>query len=143
MTEGKVIRVFNFGNHQRDFTYVDDIVQGVFAVALHDSPGPPETAAPATDPATSSAPFRIYNIGNSSPVKLMDFLKTLEHCLGVKARLEMVEAQPGDVLDTWADCSDLNGILRYWPRLPGAGNGSYGMVSRLLSRPERGDSLRL
>jgi UDP-glucuronate 4-epimerase len=97
---------------------VDDIVRGITAVALHDSPRATETAVLASDPATGSGPFRIYNIGNSSPVRLMDFLSALEESLGVKARLEMVDAQPGDVLDTWADCSDLERDFAYRPATP-------------------------
>jgi UDP-glucuronate 4-epimerase len=118
ITENRTIQVFNYGNHQRDFTYVDDIVRGVIAVALHDSPRPAETGFLSNDPSTSSAPFRIYNIGNSSPVRLMDFLAALEDSLGIKARLEMVDAQPGDVLDTWADCSDLERDFAYRPDTP-------------------------
>lgn len=113
--EGKTIRIFNHGNHRRDFTYVGDIVQGVVAVALQEGFRPGVAVAMNADPATSSAPFRIYNIGNSAPVKLMDFLDTLEKCLGKKARLEMTDAQPGDVLDTWADCSDLERDFGYKP----------------------------
>ena len=113
---GKPIRVFNHGNHRRDFTYVDDIASGVAAVATK-GPGIRRTAdAWPDDPATSMAPFRIYNIGNGTPVRLLDFLSLLESCLGKKAQLELVAAQPGDVQETWADCSDLERDFGYRPR---------------------------
>lgn len=114
--EGKAIRVFNHGNHQRDFTYVGDIVQGVVAVALQEVSRYSIAAAMNADPATSTAPFRLYNMGNGAPVKLMDFIAALEKCLGKKARLEMTGAQPGDVLDTWADCGDLERDFGYRPQ---------------------------
>ena len=114
--DGEPIRVFNHGNHQRDFTYVDDIVHGVVAVATRAGSEPSSSADRNTDPALSASPFRIYNIGNSQPVKLMDFLATLEQSLGKKARFEMTEAQPGDVKDTWADCSDLERDFGYRPQ---------------------------
>jgi UDP-glucuronate 4-epimerase len=113
---GKTIRVFNYGNHQRDFTYVEDIVTGVVAVtSTEPNSSVSELPLPA-DPARSHAPFRIYNIGNNEPVKLLDFLATLEHCMGKKARIELADAQPGDVLDTWADCSALERDYSYRPQ---------------------------
>jgi UDP-glucuronate 4-epimerase len=123
MQAGQTIRVFNFGHHQRDFTYIDDIVAGVLAVTCGPVPARrshPDTgkSVPGMDPAVSDAPFRIYNIGNNQPVALMDFLAELEGCLEVKARLEMVPAQPGDVEDTWADCSDLQRDFNYQPDTP-------------------------
>jgi UDP-glucuronate 4-epimerase len=120
MSSGETIGVFNFGNHQRDFTYIDDIVSGVVAVCL----GPAAKAAgvqPAAgrcDPAASDAPFRIYNIGNNQPVELMEFLAELERCLETTARLEMLPAQPGDVQATWADSSDLQRDYEYHPDTP-------------------------
>ncbi len=121
MQSGETIRVFNFGHHQRDFTYVDDIAAGVVAVSCGAVPARRSDAGARQsemdkDPAVSDAPFRIYNIGNSQPVALMDFLAELEHCLDAKAQLEMVPAQPGDVQDTWADCSDLQRDFNYQPR---------------------------
>jgi UDP-glucuronate 4-epimerase len=119
MQAGEIIGVFNFGHHQRDFTYVDDIVSGVVAVMA--GPVPHKSSSQAVgpnsgpDPAASEAPFRIYNIGNSQPVQLMDFLGELEKCLGVQAHLEMLPAQPGDVQDTWADCSELATQFDYHP----------------------------
>lgn len=116
IAEGKPIKVFNHGKHQRDFTYVDDIAHGVVAVALNAPPTSRVTDSLQDDPATSRAPFRIYNIGNSTPVRLMDFLSLLESCMGKKAQLEMVDAQPGDVQETWADCSDLEKDFGYRPQ---------------------------
>jgi UDP-glucuronate 4-epimerase len=112
---GESIPVYNRGNHQRDFTYIDDIADGVVRVAS----GLPVRAGQAQkmgdDPAFSTAPFRIYNVGNSKPVHLMEFIATLEKHLGKKAQLEMLPVQAGDVLDTWADCSDLEHDYGYKP----------------------------
>lgn len=117
ISRGETIHLFNRGDHQRDFTYIDDIAAGVLAVALGEPPtgsGSREDA----DPATSDAPFRVYNIGNDRPVHLMDFLATLERALGRQARYELAEAQPGDVQDTWADCGDLERDFGYRPDTP-------------------------
>jgi len=113
--EGSPIGVFNFGHHRRDFTYIDDIVSGVVAVTTGPLPQKPATDQSAADPAASDAPFRLYNIGNNQPVQLMDFLGELQNCLGKEAQLEMLPAQPGDVQDTWADCSDLQKDFNYSP----------------------------
>lgn len=123
MQAGETIGVFNFGHHQRDFTYIDDIVSGVVAVVTGPVPskssspvcGPNAGNDPVISPAITLAPFRIYNIGNSQPVQLMEFLAELENCLGVKAKLEMLPPQPGDVQDTWADCSELATQFGYHP----------------------------
>jgi len=112
---GRPIAVFNFGHHRRDFTYIDDIVAGVVAVATGPSPRKSEPGQSAQDPAASAAPYRIYNIGNNQPVQLMEFLRELEACLGKVAELEKLPAQPGDVQDTWADCSDLQRDFNYSP----------------------------
>lgn len=113
--EGKPIEVFNYGRHRRDFTYVDDIVAGV--VRALDKPAAPAPAFdPETpDPASSSAPWRIYNIGCSSPVDLMVYIETLEKCLGRTAEKTMLPLQPGDVPDTWADVEDLARDVGYRP----------------------------
>jgi UDP-glucuronate 4-epimerase len=113
IAKGTPIQVFNRGNHRRDFTYVDDVVAGVVAVALGKPVAGQAQAVRPDDPATGSAPFRLYNIGNGNPVRLMDFLSLLETSLGKKALLEMVDAQPGDVLETWSDCSDLQQDFGY------------------------------
>ena len=113
--EGKPIDVFNYGNHRRDFTYVDDIVEGVIRVI--DKPAQANTgwASENPDPGTSLAPYRIYNIGNNNPVKLLTFIETLEKCLGKEAKKNLLPLQPGDVPDTYADVSDLVSDLGYKP----------------------------
>jgi len=112
---GHTVGVFNFGHHRRDFTYIDDIVSGVVAVTMGAIPPRTDKSQPGRDPASSNAPFRIYNIGNNQPIQLMDFLAQLEQCLGKPVQLEMLPAQPGDVQDTWADCSDLQKDFNYQP----------------------------
>jgi UDP-glucuronate 4-epimerase len=113
--EGKPIDVFNYGNHRRDFTYIDDIVEGVIRVI--DKPAQPNTnwTGENPDPATSLAPYRIYNIGNNNPVHLLTFIETLEKCLGKEAIKNLLPLQPGDVPDTYADVSDLVNDLGYKP----------------------------
>jgi len=113
--QGKSIPVFNNGHHQRDFTYIDDIVDGVVRVSCASPVQGATLDAGVNDPALSDAPFSLYNIGNGTPIQLMDFIATLEKYLGKKARLEMLPVQPGDVLDTWADCSDLQRDYGYKP----------------------------
>jgi len=112
---GKSLKVFNNGDMGRDFTYVGDIVEGVVRVMQH--PAQPSTTWDAAhpDPATSSAPYRLYNIGSSSPVRLLDYIETLEECLGKKAVKEFLPMQPGDVLNTFCDVSDLEWEFNYHP----------------------------
>jgi UDP-glucuronate 4-epimerase len=114
--EGRPIDVFNHGNHTRDFTYVGDIVEGVIRAC--DNPAAPDPAwdAMRPDPATSDAPYRIYNIGNNNPVKLTEYISALEEALGRKAEQNLLPLQPGDVPDTFADVSDLERNLGYKPR---------------------------
>lgn len=112
---GEPINVHNEGRMERDFTYVDDIVRGVIRVM--GSPARPATGG-VGDPALSSAPYRIYNIGNSRPVKLMDFIRAIEDELGKKARMNLIPIQPGEVEKTWADVSDLDGQFGYAPDTP-------------------------
>jgi UDP-glucuronate 4-epimerase len=104
---GKPIDVFNGGHHKRDFTYVDDIVEGVYRVTFNIPQPNPDWDAAKADPATSSAPYKVYNIGNSSPVELMHYIRTLEAKLGKKAELNLLPLQPGDVPSTEADVADL------------------------------------
>ena len=112
---GKPIDVFNHGNHQRDFTYIDDIVEGVIRV-LDRIPAPnPEWSGDAPDSATSTAPYQLYNIGNNKPVELMRYIEVLEDCLGIKAEKNMLPMQPGDVPATFADVSDLVRDVGYKP----------------------------
>ncbi len=109
------INVFNYGKMQRDFTYIDDIVEGVVKVIEHPAK-PNESFDPKNpDPASSPAPYRVYNIGNGKPVKLMDFILTLEKHLGKKAKMNMMPMQPGDVEATWADTSALERDVGYRP----------------------------
>ncbi|MFP5404836.1 MAG: NAD-dependent epimerase [Gammaproteobacteria bacterium] len=114
---GEPIPLFNHGRHRRSFTYIDDIVEGSLRV-LDRVPGASASWNPAEpDPATSGvAPWRIYNIGSAQSVELMRFVEVLEQCLGRKARLEMLPAQPGDVEATEASCEDLARDLGYAPR---------------------------
>ena len=114
--EGKAIEVFNNGNMIRDFTYVDDIVEGV--VRVMDRPAEPDPAwnSAAPDPARSRAPYRIYNIGNNKPVQLMRYIEVLERALGKKAQIEMLPMQPGDVPATTADVSALESDIGYRPK---------------------------
>ena len=104
---GEPIQVFNYGKHRRDFTYIDDIVEGVIRVLDRPAPPNPDWCGAAPDPGSSAAPWRVYNIGNNSPVDLMDNIATLEKALGWKAELELLPLQPGDVPDTYADVADL------------------------------------
>ena len=115
---GKPIDVFNYGKHRRDFTYIDDIVEGVVRV-LDRIPEPnPEWSGDAPDSATSNAPYRLYNIGNNQPVELMHYIEVLEQCLGRKAEMNLLPLQPGDVPDTYADVSDLVRDVGYKPDTP-------------------------
>ena len=115
---GEPIPVFNHGHHKRDFTYVDDVVEGI--VRVLDRPARPDPAFdPARpDPAASSAPYRLYNIGNGQPVDLITYIRTLETALGRPARLDLQPMQPGDVPDTWADCTPLQRDTGYKPSTP-------------------------
>jgi UDP-glucuronate 4-epimerase len=112
---GKPIQVFNHGHHRRDFTYVDDIVEGVMRVL--DRPAPPNPAwqGDAPDPGSSKAPWRVYNIGNSQPVQLLDYIAALEKALGRTAEKQLLPLQPGDVPDTFADVGDLVEQFHYQP----------------------------
>jgi UDP-glucuronate 4-epimerase len=112
---GTPIDVFNGGHHRRDFTYIDDIVQGVVA-AVDKTPKPdPNWNSAAPDPATSNAPYRIYNIGNQQPVELLRYIEVLERCLGRQARKNLLPMQPGDLPDTWADVEALARDVGYRP----------------------------
>ena len=113
--EGRPIEVFNDGNHSRDFTYVDDIVEGVVRANDHVAEAEPGWSSVAPDAATSDAPFRIYNIGNNRPVRLLDFIAAMEKALGRKADIRLAPPQPGDVPDTWADVTELNKTVGYAP----------------------------
>ena len=109
---GETLQVFNRGDMVRDFTYIDDIVEGVVRVLDR----VPADDGDYSSPATSRAPYRVYNIGNNSPVQLMRYIEVLEQCLGKKARLELLPMQPGDVRATVADVSDLERDVGFRPR---------------------------
>ncbi len=113
---GEPIRVFNHGHMRRDFTYVDDIAEGVVRVADRPATANPHWTGEAPDPGSSTAPYRLYNIGNNQPIELLRFIETLERCLGREARKEMLPMQPGDVPATCADVDDLARDVGFQPR---------------------------
>ena len=113
--EGEPIDVFNYGKHRRDFTYIDDIVEGVIRTLDNIAQPNPDWSGATPDSATSSAPYRLYNIGNNQPVELMHYIEVLEQCLGKKAEMNLLPLQPGDVPDTYADVQDLVNDVGYKP----------------------------
>jgi UDP-glucuronate 4-epimerase len=115
---GKPIPVFSHGHHARDFTYIDDVVEGVVRTLNRVATPDPDWDAKAPDPATSSAPYRLYNIGNHSPVALLDYIACIEKAVGRKAKLEMLPAQPGDVPETYADVAALKNAVGFKPSTP-------------------------
>ena len=115
ITEGRPIDVFNHGDMSRDFTYIDDIVEGVVRVLDKVATPNPDWSGDSPDAATSYAPYRIYNIGNNQSMRLMDFIETLERCLGKKAEKNFLPMQPGDVKATYADVSDLVDAVGFKP----------------------------
>jgi len=116
--EGNPIDVFNYGNHKRAFTYVDDIVEGVIRTMDHTAEPNPDWDPANPDPGTSRAPYRLYNIGNQQPVELMRYIEVLEKNLGRKAEKNLLPLQPGDVPDTWADTAALERDVGYSPSTP-------------------------
>jgi UDP-glucuronate 4-epimerase len=112
------IKVFNHGKMQRDFTYIDDIVEGVIRVMNRIPKANPDWSSDRPDPSSSCAPYRLYNIGNNQPVALMDFVKAIEAALGKKAQIEYLPLQPGDVPATYADVSDLMADTGFKPSTP-------------------------
>jgi len=112
---GEPIDVFNYGKHRRDFTYIDDIVEGVIRTLDHTAQPNADWNGDSPDPATAKAPYRLYNIGNNAPVELMHYIKVLEDCLGKKAEMNMLPLQPGDVPDTYANVEDLVADVDYKP----------------------------
>jgi UDP-glucuronate 4-epimerase len=113
--QGKPINVFNYGNHRRDFTYIDDIVEGVIRVIDKSATANESWTGEAPDPSSSLAPYRVYNIGNNNPVHLLTFIETLEICLNKKAIKNLLPLQLGDVPDTYADVSELVNDFGYKP----------------------------
>ena len=116
--EGRPIPVFNYGKHTRDFTFVADIVDGVIRACDTTATGNPHWNSDAPDPATSSAPYRIYNIGNSRPVQLLRYIELLEQAIGRKAEMELLPLQAGDVPDTLASVEALHAATGYTPATP-------------------------
>jgi UDP-glucuronate 4-epimerase len=112
---GEPIDIFNNGRHSRDFTYIDDIVEGVVRTLDR---VPVVDAAVTPSPGTSTAPYRVYNIGNDQPVELLHYIDVLERCLGRKAERRLMPLQPGDVPDTWADVAALRRDVGYSPSTP-------------------------
>ena len=113
--ENKAIDVFNHGKMERDFTYIDDIVEGIKRVIDNPPAGDRNWEAESPDPSCSIAPYKVYNIGNSAPVKLTDFIEAIEKALGIKAQKNLLPIQPGDVEKTWADVSGLQNDVNYKP----------------------------
>ena len=113
---GKPIDVFNHGHHTRDFTYIDDIVEGVVRACDRVAQKNENWDPSAPDPATSQAPYRLYNIGSNNPVNLSRYIEVLEQTLGITAQRNLLPLQPGDVPDTAADVSDLVNDMGYQPR---------------------------
>jgi UDP-glucuronate 4-epimerase len=118
ISENRPIKVFNHGKMQRDFTFIDDIVEGVVRV-MGQTPDPnPAWTGMSPDPGTSYAPFKIYNIGNNNPVELIDFINVIEKTLGKNAEKEFLDMQPGDVPATYADIDDLMQAVGFQPKTP-------------------------
>ena len=113
--EGKEIEVFNYGNHKRDFTYIDDIVSGVIKVIDNPAQRNQDWTGKNPDPSSSRAPWKVYNIGNNSPVELSEFINAIESSLGIKAKKKLLPLQPGDVPDTFADVKALERDFGYRP----------------------------
>jgi len=113
--EGQTIDVFNNGMMERDFTYVKDIVEGVYRIVYKVPEGNPKWSGKDPDPSTSRGPYRLFNIGNSTPVKLMDFINAIEEVTGIEVKKNMLPMQPGDVPRTWADVDHLIEHFDYKP----------------------------
>lgn len=115
ISRGEPIDVFNFGNHSRDFTYIDDIVEGVIRTLDHPAQADPSYDPMQPNPGTSNVPYRVYNIGNDQPVQLLRFIELMEQALGRTVEKRLLPMQPGDVPDTWADVSALRRDVGYAP----------------------------
>jgi UDP-glucuronate 4-epimerase len=118
IVEGRPIDVYNNGEMERDFTYIDDVVDAIVALVDHPPDADPAFDPSRPDPATAAAPFRIYNIGNHTPVRLRDFIATIETALGRKAEQRLLPMQPGDVPATYADVDDLSAAVGFSPKTP-------------------------
>jgi UDP-glucuronate 4-epimerase len=118
ITEGDTIRLFNHGNMQRDFTYIDDVVEAVVRLIPHAPAPDPAWSGDKPEPATSNAPYRLYNIGNNEPVEVKRVVELLEAAFGRPAVKELVDMQPGDVPATYADIGDLQDAVGFAPATP-------------------------
>ena len=118
MLAGEPIPVYGHGRQSRDFTYIDDVVEGVLATIDNPATPDPDWQGDAPRPGSAAAPYRIYNIGNQRPVQLLDFIRVLEQALGVQAELDLQPMVPGDVPNTWADSSALAEAVGYAPSTP-------------------------
>lgn len=114
---GEPLKVFNYGKHGRDFTYIDDIVEGVVRVLDHVAAGNPQWSGLTPDPSSSRAPWKIYNIGNSQPVELLTYIELIENAIGKTTTKELLPLQPGDVEHTYADVSALSNDIGYRPQV--------------------------
>ena len=110
------IKVFNYGKHRRDFTYIDDIVEGIINVLNKPAESNENWDGDNPDSGSSRAPWRVYNIGNNSPIELLDYIEAIEHSLKIKAEKEFLPLQPGDVPDTYADIEDLVKEFNFKPK---------------------------
>lgn len=117
MIAGEKIQIYNYGKHRRDFTYIDDIVEGIIRILDRPAMSNPDWDGDNPDSGSSTAPWRIYNIGNNNPVELMDYIEALESGLGIEAKKELLPLQPGDVPDTYADVDDLVREFNYKPSM--------------------------
>ncbi|KPK79140.1 MAG: capsule biosynthesis protein CapI [Bacteroides sp. SM23_62_1] len=115
---GEPIDVFNHGNMERDFTYIDDIVEGISRMIDSPPKGIPDWNGNHPDPSASRAPYKLYNIGNNNPVNLMDFIKAIEEAAGLNAKIKFQPLQPGDMARTWANISDLSREFNFYPSIP-------------------------
>ena len=115
---GEPIDVYNFGKHRRDFTYIDDIVEGIIRVMNNVALPNPDWDSDNPDSASSSAPYRLYNIGSNNPTELLRYIELIEECLEKKAEKNLLPLQPGDVPDTFADVSALERDIHYKPDTP-------------------------
>ena len=114
---GEKIEVFNYGNHRRDFTYIDDIVEGIIRILKKPAQGNKVWSGDNPDPGSSEAPWKVYNIGNNNPVQLLDYIEAIENALGIKANKDLLPLQPGDVPDTYADVEDLIREFDFKPQM--------------------------
>ncbi len=116
--QGEPIDVYNYGHHQRDFTYIDDIVEGVIRVVDQPARPNPDWTGESPDPGTSMAPWRVYNIGSNQPIELLKYIEALESALGKQAKKNLLPLQPGDMLNTYANVDDLVADFGYQPATP-------------------------